>query len=95
MEKNGKALKHASEALQNNFNLVRAAVKHNGMVMQYASKTLQNDREVVLAAVRKSGMALQHASKLELLVLPKTEVGTSLCGLATPAWYMAPGIPVG
>ena len=59
---NGWALEHASAELQNDNEIVLAAVSQNGDALQYASAELQNDRDFVLAAVLQNGWALEHAS---------------------------------
>ncbi|KAH8083392.1 inositol 1,4,5-trisphosphate-sensitive calcium-release channel [Aureococcus anophagefferens] len=60
------ALKHASDALKADKEVVLVAVQQqqlqNGRALRYASKELRADKKVVLAAVQKSGGALQYAS---------------------------------
>jgi hypothetical protein len=59
----GRALRHASETLQNDREIVLAAVTQDGRALRHASETLQNDREIVRAAVTQDGWALRHASE--------------------------------
>jgi hypothetical protein len=60
---NGSALRHASEALRSDREVVLTAVAQNGSALRYASEALQSDREVVLAAVAQNGSALVCASE--------------------------------
>ena len=62
MRQNGLALQFASPRLQNDKQIVLAAVRQNGLALQFASASLQDDKEVVLAAVRQNGFALNSAS---------------------------------
>jgi hypothetical protein len=52
----------ASSALQDDKEVVLAAVKKCGNALEYASATLRNDKDVVLAAVKKNGYVFQYAS---------------------------------
>ncbi|WP_080502456.1 DUF4116 domain-containing protein [Neochlamydia sp. TUME1] len=46
------ALRYSSAALQNNREIVLAAVQQNGSALYYAaSAALQNNREIVLSAI--------------------------------------------
>ena len=60
-------LQFISEDLQNNPEVVLAAVSQSGRALQYASDSLRNDREFILAAVRNDRhgfeRALQYASE--------------------------------
>jgi uncharacterized pyridoxamine 5'-phosphate oxidase family protein len=49
--------------LQNNTEVILAAVKLNGHNLKCASSKLQNNKEIVLAAVKENGTALYYASK--------------------------------
>ena len=55
----GRALLSASKQLQNDREIVLAAVTQDGYALEFAS----NDREVVLAAVTQNGEALEYASE--------------------------------
>jgi hypothetical protein len=57
------ALSCASAWLQDNFDIVIAAVRTNGYVLEHASQHLQGDFDIVMAAVTSAGSALQFASK--------------------------------
>ena len=63
---NGNGLKHASEELKSDKELVLVLVKLNGDALLYASEELKNDKEVVLETVKRDGAALGYASE-ELL----------------------------
>ena len=52
VQQNGSALRHASEPLRADREVVLAAVQQNGQALRHASEPLRADREVVLAAVR-------------------------------------------
>ena len=52
------ALKHVSGELQNDKDVVLAAVALRGLALRFASKELQNNKDVALAAVAQSGDAL-------------------------------------
>ena len=49
--------------LQNNKEVVLAAVSNHGYAFHYASERLKNDKEVILAAVREDGCVLDDLSK--------------------------------
>ena len=51
-----------SAELQQDREVVLAAVQQHGNALMYASAELKKDREVVLAAVQQDGRALKHAS---------------------------------
>jgi hypothetical protein len=53
------ALQHA---LQDDREMVLAAVVHNGYALRYANATFQGDREIVLAAVSQNGNALRFVT---------------------------------
>ena len=63
VKQNGAALRHASQELKGDREVVLEAVKQNGAALRYASEELKRDREVVLEAVKLNGEALQHASQ--------------------------------
>ena len=56
-------MEYASEQLQNDEEVVLAAVTDCGVALQYASDKLQNDKAIVLAAVSQDGNAFDHASE--------------------------------
>lgn len=57
---NGLALKHVSEELRNNYDVVLAAVKQNGNAIQYASNELKSNYDIALIAVTQKGMAIEY-----------------------------------
>lgn len=63
VRQNGYALKHASEDLRSDREIVLAAVKKNGDALQYASDEMRKNGEIVLAAVEQNGYAFNHASE--------------------------------
>jgi len=60
-----RALEFASNQLQNNKQIVLAAVQIHGLSLEFASIELRSDKQVVLSAVKQNGTALAFAS-LEL-----------------------------
>ena len=62
MSNNGLALEYASDAMQDNKEVVLAAVSNNGLALEYASKFMQNNMAVVMAAVSNNGKAFKYAS---------------------------------
>ena len=56
-------LRHASEELRNDREIVLAAVSQYAYALEYASEELRNDREIVLAAVSQYAYALEYASE--------------------------------
>ncbi|MDR1323448.1 MAG: DUF4116 domain-containing protein [Candidatus Margulisbacteria bacterium] len=54
-------LYYASPELQNDREIVLAAVKQDGFALEYASPALQKDKEIILAAVKSSGAVLKFA----------------------------------
>ena len=58
----GGNLEYAPKELQNDKELVLAAVTTNGLALAHASNVLKSDREVVLAAVKNYSQALHFAS---------------------------------
>lgn len=60
---NGVSLSFAPKSVQDNKELVMAAVSLNGMNLKFASERLQNDIDVVEAAINENIMSLQFASK--------------------------------
>lgn len=65
IEQNGKALQHAGKQLQDNPEVVLAAVNLEPEALQYASERLKKDHTIVLAAVSKddTGLVLRFASE--------------------------------
>ena len=57
------SLRHASDELKNDREIVLEAVTSKGQVLKYASHELKNDREIVFAAVKSEAEALQYASE--------------------------------
>lgn len=57
------SLQFASERLQDDKEVVLAAVKNQGFTLKFASERLQDDKEVVLATVKTSFSALQFVSE--------------------------------
>ena len=56
-------MRFASKDLQNDKEVVLAAVNQNGESLRFASKDLQNDKDIVLDAISKRAISLQYASK--------------------------------
>ena len=65
MKQHGWALEYASEKLQNDKEIVLAAVKQSGYALKYAANEFKNDKNVVLAAVKQNGDALEFAPELQ------------------------------
>ena len=61
VEENGLALRDMND-LNNDKEIVLAAVNQDGYALTFASDHLKNDKEVVLTAVQKDGTALSFAS---------------------------------
>jgi hypothetical protein len=55
-------LRHARSKLQNDRDVVSAALARHGYALQHASYALRNDKEMVLSAVSKNGYAMKFAS---------------------------------
>ena len=62
VQKDGKALRYASQALRADRNVVREAVKKTGSALEYASPDLKNDRDTVLMAIKQEPRSLEFAS---------------------------------
>ena len=62
IKKDGLELNNFKE-LQNDKEVVLAAVQQNGLALEFASDKLKADRKVVLAAVQQNGNALKLASQ--------------------------------
>jgi hypothetical protein len=62
VKKSGQALAFALVAMQDDKEIVIAAVNRGGSALQHASDAMRANPEVVLAAMRRNGCALQHAS---------------------------------
>jgi hypothetical protein len=58
VEQDGHALRYANSSLQDNHEIVLAAVERAGGAVQYASEELQHNHSIVLAAVRQDCCAL-------------------------------------
>ena len=61
VKKDGHALRHASEEMRDDREVVMEAVKQNGYALQHASEELRRDREVVMEAVKHGGFLLAHS----------------------------------
>ena len=61
--KNSKLLERAADNLQQDVDVVLAAVKKHGLALQWASIDIRDNKDVVLAAVTNNGQALQWASE--------------------------------
>jgi hypothetical protein len=59
---NGDALKHASDALRGDREVVTVAIKQNARALKYALE-LRGDRRIVSLAVAKDWGSLQYASR--------------------------------
>ena len=59
----GAALQFATEALQDDWEVVFAAVQQDGAALTFASKALRGNRSIVLAAVTQYGYAWLEASE--------------------------------
>ena len=57
------ALKHATEELKGDHEIVMTAVSKDGWALQHTTQELKSDREIVTAAVSENGSALQFATK--------------------------------
>lgn len=62
MRRNGLILRHTSEELRADKDVVLEAVTNEGMALEYASEAMRDVQEVVLAAVSQCGAALMFAS---------------------------------
>lgn len=60
--KNVWAIKHVSNDLRDDREVILMVVKRMGLTLKYASKTLRNDPEIVFEAAKETGWALEHAS---------------------------------
>ena len=63
VKKDGHALRHVSEELKRDREVVMEAVKQAGYAFRHASEELKRDREVVMEAVAHNGYAFRHASE--------------------------------
>jgi len=78
----GKGLRHASEELKNDREVVWAAVNDIGRALRFASEDPKNGREIVLAAVNQEGGALMFGS-FELQTDRKVALAAvNQCGMA-------------
>ena len=59
----GHTLAHFPEDLQDDKEVVLAAVKENGFALRFASDRLKDDEDIVRAAVRRNRRALRFASE--------------------------------
>ena len=50
--------------MQNEYEVVFAAVSQNGLALQFASKDIQDNFWIVWEAVKQNGLALEFASKI-------------------------------
>tara|TARA_X000000950_G_C13908012_1_gene657765 strand:- start:885 stop:2933 length:2049 start_codon:yes stop_codon:yes gene_type:complete len=75
-------LKHFSEDVCNNKEIVLSAVEKNGSELKNASESLRKDREVVVAALKNSGNAVQYANKLFLSDFEIARIALTNSGLA-------------
>ncbi len=62
LKKDGFVLKHVSDTIKNDKDVVLAAVQQDGYTLEYASPDLQKDEEV-LAAVKQNASILQYTSE--------------------------------
>ena len=79
----GDAMKHASEELKNDREVILAAVTQYGYALEWASDELKHDEEVVLAAVAQDGGALVCVSEelknyKELVLAAVTQLGDAI-----------------
>eukprot|EP00929_Paragymnodinium_shiwhaense_P115492 TRINITY_DN8441_c0_g1_i3.p1 TRINITY_DN8441_c0_g1~~TRINITY_DN8441_c0_g1_i3.p1 ORF type:complete len:1202 (+),score=221.60 TRINITY_DN8441_c0_g1_i3:120-3608(+) len=84
----GKALRFASEALQQDREVVMEAVKSNGLAIEFASTRLQDEDEVAEAAVGQNGSAIAFVStrlkeKREFVIKAVSKAGHTLEFLST------------
>lgn len=63
MQKDGMALRYASESLKADMSVVLAAVEQNGDALQFASDDMRDTRKVVEAAVQQNPKAVRFASE--------------------------------
>jgi predicted dinucleotide-binding enzyme len=61
LEQNGLSLRHASDGMRDDHEMVIAAVTQNGHALQYASKRLRSDWTIVEVAAATNPDALQYA----------------------------------
>jgi len=61
-KRNDLTLKHASDAVRGDREIVRVAVSLYWRELQYAAEALKGDRELIMMAVGANGMALEFAS---------------------------------
>ena len=59
----GHHLRHVSEQMQADKDVVLAAVKRTGTALQFASTDLKSDLDIILAAVHQNRWALDYAEK--------------------------------
>jgi len=81
--RDGSKLRYVPQELQNDKEIVIAAVKQNGWALQFASPTLQDDKEVVKAAITQCCFAFQYASSRlcndkEIVITAVAECGSNL-----------------
>jgi hypothetical protein len=62
IDKYPKLIKHLSESLKDNLDLMTTAVKNDPYTFQYVSKDLKNNKDFVFFALSKNGMNLEHVS---------------------------------
>jgi hypothetical protein len=62
VQRDGLALRYASDKLKDDKDIVLAAVKNNGLALRFASDCLKDTLVVARAAVENNGMALIYAS---------------------------------
>lgn len=58
----GELLKHASNDLKNDKEIVLTAIKNSYLSLQYASEALKDDKDFVMTAVKKCGLSLKFVS---------------------------------
>ena len=81
----GTALRHASDALRGDKQVVLAAVISDSMAIKHASKDMQEDKEAVIAAVVKDHRALRYAYASRKLLEDRDVV---LAAMSEDGWEM-------
>ena len=59
----GHILRHASERLKSDKDVVLKSVSYSGQSLEYAGKDLQADKDLVMCALAANGCCLQHVSE--------------------------------
>ncbi|CAE7486680.1 unnamed protein product, partial [Symbiodinium pilosum] len=82
VEKDGRALIHATPVLKDQKEVALKAVAADGTALMFVSEAMQRDKDVVLAAVRQDGTALRLAAEHLAVDKEVVLVAVSQCGQA-------------